>query len=279
MSQNPFSPQAQFEYEEPVRRRMSVLAVTSFIFSLVCCIPGTGAIAALLGTAALFRISRSEGRLRGTGLAVAGIIIGLIVTAVMVGIFLAFGAAIRMINADANAFVRAVESKDVPTVQSFLSGSSGATVTDAEVAAFASAIDSKIGKFISPADSLLEYGKWWMGPAGRSMGMLGQSGMQQGPQQMMPHPVKFDKEIVVLLFEQDPMAMGGGGSNAVRGTLRNVGVLFNDGSTVYLLNKPAPAPPMAPSAPGTPPAIPAPPSPTSPPTRSAPSAPASPSAP
>ena len=60
MSQNPFSPQAQMDYQEPQRRRMSVLAVMSLVFSIICCIPGTGAIGTLLGTAALFRISRSE---------------------------------------------------------------------------------------------------------------------------------------------------------------------------------------------------------------------------
>lgn len=255
MSQNPFSPQAQMEYQEPQRRRMSVLAVMSLIFSIICCIPGTGAIGTLLGTAALFRISRSEGRLRGTGLAVAGIILGLIVTAVYIGIAMAFAASIQVINADSAAVARAVEADDTKSVQSFFSPAAGAAVTDADVKAFHGAIDAKVGKFISTSDSLWEYFRWWTGPAGRGFGM---SGGGRGQQNVLPHPVKYNGEIVVMVFEMDPMGGGGGGSSPIRGNLLNVGVIFNDGSKVDLVNRPAPGvvtPPAAPK-PVTPPSAP-----------------------
>jgi D-xylose transport system permease protein len=51
-----------------------VLAILSLVCSLICLIPGLGLLGAILGIAALFSISRSQGAVRGNGMAVTGII-------------------------------------------------------------------------------------------------------------------------------------------------------------------------------------------------------------
>jgi hypothetical protein len=61
--------------------RLSRLAVASLLFGLFC---ATGPVAAVLGWAALRAINGSEGRLRGAGLAVAGLALGGVSTALLV---------------------------------------------------------------------------------------------------------------------------------------------------------------------------------------------------
>ncbi len=61
--------------------RLSRLAVASLLFGLFC---ATGPVAAVLGWAALRAINGSEGRLRGAALAVAGLALGAVGTALLV---------------------------------------------------------------------------------------------------------------------------------------------------------------------------------------------------
>ena len=61
---------------------MSGLAVASVVFGLLCCIPGSGLIGTILGGAGLIRISQSEGRLTGRGMAFFGLVLGLFGTVV-----------------------------------------------------------------------------------------------------------------------------------------------------------------------------------------------------
>lgn len=63
-------------YQEP---RTSILAIASLVCSLVCCVPGLPALGALLGLGGLLAVSRNP-MLRGTGLAIAGIVLGVLFT-------------------------------------------------------------------------------------------------------------------------------------------------------------------------------------------------------
>src|SRR5438128_267310 len=81
--------------EEPRGARVSALAVSSLVFSLVCCIPGSGLVGTILGGAGLIRIGRSDGRLSGRALAFIGLALGLLTTI----LWLAFGVGTRQIAA------------------------------------------------------------------------------------------------------------------------------------------------------------------------------------
>src|SRR5262245_43405191 len=75
-----------FSPDELGPRRTSILAIISLILSLICIIPGFGLLGAIFGLAGLIGIMQSRGRVGGTGLAVAGMILGLLFSAVWIGV-------------------------------------------------------------------------------------------------------------------------------------------------------------------------------------------------
>src|SRR5215471_14351758 len=66
-------------------QRVSALAVSSLVFGVLCCIPGLGLIAVILGAAGLIQTRDPEKRLTGRTLAVVGVILGLLGTVGWVG--------------------------------------------------------------------------------------------------------------------------------------------------------------------------------------------------
>ena len=66
-------------WDEPRPVRTSLLAIASLVMSLVCCLPGFPLLGALLGIVALVAIA-SNAALAGKGLAIAGIVLGLLLT-------------------------------------------------------------------------------------------------------------------------------------------------------------------------------------------------------
>ena len=71
---------APFDAGESVEPRTSRLAIASLACSLICCVPVTTIPGILLGVGAMLSISNNQA-LRGKGLAVAGILLGVIFTA------------------------------------------------------------------------------------------------------------------------------------------------------------------------------------------------------
>ncbi len=81
-----------FDSEIAAPQRTSILAILSLVCSLICLIPGTGVLAAIFGISALVGIRGSRGRVGGTGLAIAGLIVGLLFTMVWIGIVVGMNA-------------------------------------------------------------------------------------------------------------------------------------------------------------------------------------------
>ena len=77
MSQNPYAQHDPMSGEGAVDapERTSLLAILSLVCSLLCCLSPVGV---LLGIFALIGIGASGGRVKGQGIAVAGLLIGLI---------------------------------------------------------------------------------------------------------------------------------------------------------------------------------------------------------
>ena len=64
-------------YQEP--ERTSILAILSLVFgTLGCCLGITSILGVPMAVASIFGISRSKGRVGGMGLAIGGLIIGLL---------------------------------------------------------------------------------------------------------------------------------------------------------------------------------------------------------
>jgi uncharacterized membrane protein (DUF485 family) len=275
MSQNPYPSTQRIGGDDfsgiPATSRMSVLAVVALVFGILGCVPGFGLIAILLGVAAIFLIAGSRGRVRGTGLAIGGIVLGLVFTGIYV--FVAMGAvqAVQQFNqmvlVPAQTGLQGLEKGDRSGVRSLLSTTASANVTDEQIDKFAADVKAEFGTFMSIPSSLSDLWSSWAN-VGQAMGGANK-GAGPGNQQFnntIPWPAQFQKGQALLLLEFDPNAQGGG-------TLKfsNIGVAKADMSTqVWLYPKPAagtpspapapipaPAPTPSPSpAPETPPATP-----------------------
>ena len=66
--------------------RTSIVAIIALVFGLPCFIPGFGIVASLLAVFALVGIAGSKGRVGGTGLAIAALVLGLFGTALWTAI-------------------------------------------------------------------------------------------------------------------------------------------------------------------------------------------------
>jgi hypothetical protein len=245
MSQNPYAPNADFA--PPPESRTSVLAILSLVCSLVCIVPGLGLLGAILGISALFSISRSQGAVKGSGLAAAGIAIGLLLTVIWVGIGIGAaqfnGALGKRFIAPVAGVVSSMEAGDFKTARTSFDKSLDASVTDEQIAAFVSAYQAELGHFKSMPQSLLEmitaYSQ--VGPAMKNY--------QGGPGEI-PLPGNFDKGPAIVLIEvptnqqQNPPTAGTWVPD-----LSNVGVLTPTGKKIWLRT---PTPP-APSTPEPPP--------------------------
>src|SRR5688572_12760604 len=139
MTRNPYAHTETFE-AEPVSPRVSVLAVASLVFGILCCVPTFGLIALILGGAGMVAISRSEGRLTGRGLAVAGFITlqGLAQVQSMSGTY---------------AFV---EQKDYAGFRNLLTPAASQQLTDAQIDEFHQKVNAAWGKNLGPTKGLGE---------------------------------------------------------------------------------------------------------------------------
>lgn len=246
MSQTPYASNADFA--PPPESRTSVLAILSLVCSLVCIVPFLGLLGAILGISALFAISRSQGAVRGSGMAAAGIAIGLLVTVLWLGIGIGAAQLNGMLGkqflAPVGSVVHAMEAGDYKTARSSFDKSLDAAVTDEQIAAFVASYQAELGHFKSMPQSLLD-----MITAYSQVGQSMQN-FQGGPNEM-PLPGNFDKGTAILLIEgpanrtPNPPRSG----NWVP-SLTNIGVLTSTGKKIWLYT-PAGAPPIPPPpAPG-----------------------------
>ncbi|MBC7834579.1 MAG: DUF4190 domain-containing protein, partial [Phycisphaerales bacterium] len=98
MTQNPYATPSQPHQpfgsdpwlDTPADQRVSVLAVVSLVCGILCFIPVVGTIGVVLGIASLFLIAGSQRRLTGKGLAIAGIVLGMLGTVAWGGIVIGF---------------------------------------------------------------------------------------------------------------------------------------------------------------------------------------------
>lgn len=209
--------------------RTSILAWTSLVLSLICCIPGLGALGALLGVGAVVGISKSDGRVKGMGLAIAGVVIGLIITLIWIFAAIGFDSAVKGLGRYADA-ITAVENDDQQAISSWVS----ATASPAEMAAFRDALNAEYGAFISPPNSVagifgdyLEHGERVQAVQNdaRSLGYVNP----------VPIPMEFDMGVALIIIAMDDPNVGGTAPNNMP-KAENIGFVAKDGSTVWLID-------------------------------------------
>lgn len=209
MSRNPYEAypaerarnDAGFDAPPP---RVSIMAVLSLFCSILCCVPGLGLVAALLGIGSLVAIGASNGRVVGRPLAGIGLLLGLIATvlqgAIAVGVVGAYRFYMDEITPIAADLVGAATAGDVAGVRGMLAPAASSDLTDEEILAFGAAVRAAYGETVGPEtdfDSLIEtiaevY-------AGRQM--------QPGQMPALPVAVRFDRGVRVVHIVPNENAM------------------------------------------------------------------------
>lgn len=217
----------EYAYDQP--QRTSVLAILSLVLSLICFLPLLGVLGILFGVFALVGIGSSGGRVKGTGLAIAGIVIGLIVSVLWTGAGFAINSGLQQFPKFA-AVMTEVENGSLDTARSYMTPSSRALATDEAFEAFRAAYQAELGSFQSAPSGAIELFEAYaeIGPA---MQTINQGTPYQG--QLIPIPGRFDNGngLVILVFDAAAQQTG-----PTQGPLnRNLGVMTTSGTTFWLI--------------------------------------------
>ncbi len=238
MSQTPYGQPGQvherrFGVDPMMPTRTSALAVSSLVFGLVCCLPATGLIGMMLGVAGIAVISRSEGRLRGNGLAVAGVILGLISTLAWVAIGVGMARGYQGFKANVfeptRALTEAVEKGDLAGVAAMMDPAAAADVTPEALTAFRDDVTDKLGKF----RGMLQHWPQFNGSGTSQSSHIPLTGSQF----VLPVLANFEKgDAIILVICDSP----GGfsyfiwGSESITGHIVNVVIMTQDGDETAL---------------------------------------------
>jgi hypothetical protein len=260
MPRNDFDPADLGDAELAIEpQRTSILAILSLICSLLCIIPGMGLLATILGISAAVGISGSRGRVGGMGLAIAGIVLGLLFSMLWVGAAIgakqAFGFFQGNLIGPGGQVMSALDSGDLKGARALFTPDADARITDEELLAFRSAYQAELGLFKSVPQKPLE-----LYAAYREVVQAFKP--LQGKQNVFPIPGDFDKGIALIVFTMDPGA--GRQSNPPNPKVlpvTNIAVMTPAGKIIELVPSmlsPPPPRPSAPVPPATPPPAPAP---------------------
>jgi len=258
MANNPYS-QPQTLDNLPPEPRVSALAVCSLVFGLVCCIPGSGLLATILGGAGMVRISKSEGRLSGRTLSFIGLALGILSTTLWLALVVGAGQAVSAFKTrvflPTQTDLQALEKGDWATARKLLDSKVSAKVSDEQLKKFRDEVGEKFGTFVG-IPTQIDWNK-----------MLNQQPniQQTGVHTMLPFPVDFKNGqawviVVTDSAETIPDILWSGKS--IDGTASNIGVV-GEGKEVWLVDPaskvksfpfttPTPKPPEAPKPPETP---------------------------
>ncbi len=238
MTQNPYAGEFDGDvYEAPPRT--SVLAVTSLVLSLICCIPGLGLLGSLFGVGAIIGIGNSRGRVGGRGVAVAGITIGLLVTIAWIGLAVAvyrgIGTVSKLMYGNTNAFMASVENGDFDKARAIVSGPV-VSASDEQFEAFRDKYRAAYGSFVSVPT------KFWSEVLPAYIEIKPQMQPYSGRQNIVPVPAEFDSGRVLLLLIVDPQGNAGKApQNALSIPLADIWVVLPDGTEARLMDIPGAA--------------------------------------
>jgi Domain of unknown function (DUF4190) len=245
MSRNPYAdPTGAFDERPPDSpRRVSGLAVSSLIFGILCCLPGSGLIGVILGGAGLVSIAKSEGRLSGRTLAFAGLTLGILGTALWlaIGVGMRQGWAIlgRQVFEPTVSMMQALEKQDWAAAGKLISPS--AHVGPEELRAFADKVKEEFGP-VSPQP--MDLGTLLTSQPNLTV-------QSSGTSTVLPLPVQFQQGTAfVVLITDSPATIGEVFLNgaSLDGKLTNIGVVGDgSGKQVWLVG-PAPSPATPPGS-------------------------------
>jgi hypothetical protein len=244
MTQSPYGG-AIHPDEMIVEQRTSILAILSLVFGLLCFIPGLGILGLICGIAALLAIASSGGRVAGKGLAIAGIVLSLLFSAIWIGGYLGM----RQIWATAQGqvmqplvkVVEHTEAGDWAAARQGMTTTTANGVTDDDFTKFRDAYQAELGSLQNtPTD-------FWSYVSGFAKSGKGMQGVQGG-NNMFPIPATFSKGAAVLIFEFEAAPGTTKGQPDIK--VRNIIIATPAGNKIMLWDpSKAPLPVVAPATP------------------------------
>ncbi len=221
------------DYEDvQVSPRTSGLAIFALILGLlsmlVCCVPyfgaAVGGLALILGGIAVFTIASSQGARKGSGLAVTGIIFGIIGAVLGIGATFGFKVGGRYV-ADLGSMPVALQEGESLSSMPWAGSELSSGATQESIDAFVTAINDKYGDLESPPASLLGYVGSFEGldeaEVKGAMEAAEAAGYVSGA---MPMALKGEKGTAIFIMPIDNST----------GKIRNLGV-WVDGGLVWLV--------------------------------------------
>jgi uncharacterized membrane protein len=191
-------------YTEP--ERTSVMAILSLVLGILgCCTLVTAPVGVLLGIFGLFGISRSKGRVGGSGLAIGGVIVSILAMAIWLGIVFGFGGMLKMFvtqfGGSTETLLVDIQNGDYDAARALLA-SPGADATDEDLAAFYAAYSADLGDYVGLPDGIGELFSGYM-----AVGELIQP--YNGRPGYIPLPVRFDSDWVLVMYVMNTTGQGG----------------------------------------------------------------------
>jgi hypothetical protein len=253
MSQNPYSQLGAdsggpFPYGPDVMPtdpgRTSVLAVIALVISICGCVCPIfvvpGALAMVLGGIAVILIATSGARIRGLGLATTAICLGLLQT-VVVALFY-FGVyrpTVGFIDSawvgPVDHFMSAAESGDAKGALSELTQRGQDGITPEQIADFVTRYHAEVGKYKSAPTGPIEIFQAFS-QLGQAMSGMNSTTQAGGSPNGIPVAANFEKTPAVLVAQIDEKAKHQHTSGApTKPPILNIGILTNDGKSIWLL--------------------------------------------
>ncbi|MEO1008401.1 MAG: DUF4190 domain-containing protein [Planctomycetota bacterium] len=248
-------PGHQPEYLEP---KTSVLAIVAFVASLLgfvlCCVPVVGMVGTLglvLGAIALISISMSDGRKKGTGFAIAAVVLGLIAGAINVAMIIGGNWVFQQYTRYGEV-VTAIEAGDLGTVQSYMHSDTRSGVDAQRLSEYGSALDAAWGPSAAPPKGPFEFFARF-GEVGSTMSTAQIEVQSEYPPPnwtIMPLPVAFDRGTAVMFIVADQRNQQPAPSQLP--AAHNMAITAPDGSLLWLLSTPGGTPAAGPGTPAPP---------------------------
>lgn len=226
--------------------RVSYLAVAALVLGLLSCVPGFGILAVLIGAFGILAISRADGRLSGRGMAVVGVVLGLLTTVVWIAVGVGAVSMFRFVRDDVMrptaGFVADAQAKSFAKLKASLPAAAPEVVTDENLARFGDELANALGNptpIPDRFDDMLRY----FGEAQKFTDAMQRGG--GGGSTSLQIPIRFDKglALVTIHFDTQKLKDTKGAKGFAVFAARDVEVTAPDGTIIRLVpQKPLPPP-------------------------------------
>lgn len=223
--------------------RTSILAVASLVFGIVCCLPFTGPIAIALGGASIVAVGKSQGRLSGRPLAITGLILGVISSAIWIFGLIGAMQVWNNLRQSVTPMMTTLQGTNTDEVKKIVTGSVASSLSDAQILQFSSEFQATLGKVQGLPASLLDVISFYS-TIGATMPPEYLKAMQAKSANYLPLPVDFEKGRAIILLELPMTVSATNNQSGLSGMITNVIVIAPDGTQIKLVdpNRPGAGP-------------------------------------